>query len=72
MTDEIDRAQEREQHTREAALRRRKLVVAASGGTCLYCGDKLPRTRRWCNADCRDNWEAEQARAAREGDGADL
>lgn len=30
-------------------------------GTCLYCDEPLAG-RRWCDAACRDAWQAEQPR----------
>lgn len=29
-------------------------------GYCLYCHETLEDGRRWCNAECRDDWEREQ------------
>lgn len=26
-------------------------------GQCLFCGDPVAEQRRWCDADCRDEWE---------------
>lgn len=73
MADEIDRAQAREQQLREAALKHhRKLEAPSQGGECLWCGDKLPITRRWCNADCRDAWQQHVLRKRRDGNGIDL
>jgi RNA polymerase-binding transcription factor DksA len=23
-------------------------------GACLYCGEPVPDSRRWCSAECRD------------------
>lgn len=68
MADEIDIAQEREEELRAEALKKRKPVVRMPGGECLYCADKLPVTRRWCNSDCRDAWELEQRREFLAGD----
>lgn len=28
-------------------------------GACLFCGAKTTVGRRWCDAECRDGWEAE-------------
>jgi RNA polymerase-binding transcription factor DksA len=32
-------------------------VAPEATGFCLSCGEPLPDGRRWCNADCRDDWE---------------
>jgi hypothetical protein len=41
--------------------------VAVSVGYCLNCGPevKLPEGQRWCDGDCRDDWEKERARQKR-------
>lgn len=28
-------------------------------GCCWYCGKPTDSKRRWCDADCRDDWETE-------------
>lgn len=33
---------------------------AEETGFCLYCGEPLSKGRRWCDAECRDEWESEQ------------
>lgn len=71
MSDEIDLAQQKEQERRSDALKKRKAPGPSGGGECLYCGDRLPITRRWCNAEHRDLWEEEQRRAMLAGDGLD-
>lgn len=35
----------------------RKPEVSAPGGLCLNCGEVLEPALRWCDADCRDDWE---------------
>lgn len=45
------------------AAARRGPKGEAGIGLCLNCGESLPDLRRWCDADCRDDWErAEKAR----------
>lgn len=39
--------------------------VAKANGACLYCNEPLSLPRRWCDADCRDNWEKEQKNGTR-------
>lgn len=31
-----------------------KSIPANDTGECLYCGEPVPDTRRWCCAECRD------------------
>lgn len=67
MADEADAANDVMQRTLEATLRtvRTGLEVEESG-VCLLacCTMPLPKGRRWCDADCRDQWEREKRRAA--------
>ncbi|WP_274585342.1 hypothetical protein V9W64_10550 [Neisseria leonii] len=65
MTDELDLASEREELMRQSALyRQSKAAVreAEPTGSCLYCEEPLSDGLRWCNADCRDDWERERKR----------
>jgi len=47
-----------------AAARRAKRDARATG-RCLWCGEKTGQGRRWCSAECRDDWEHHHARQAR-------
>lgn len=64
MPDEADRAQlDEERHFTQALAAARK---AGSGpaptGRCLYCfGEQDDGAQRWCDADCRNAWQKEQA-----------
>ncbi|PZQ21150.1 MAG: hypothetical protein DI569_12860 [Sphingopyxis macrogoltabida] len=62
MADIIDRAAELEEMNRADALARRKPDGPPATGHCLNCGEPMPEGRRWCDADCRDDWQAERAR----------
>lgn len=33
---------------------------AQATGHCLFCREFLEDGRRWCDSDCRDDWEAER------------
>jgi hypothetical protein len=58
MPDEIDLIQERME--RDEEMRRKytpKPATIKSTGKCLYCGEPLPNDIRWCNADCREDYE---------------
>lgn len=59
MPDELDRAQD---HIEREEEMRRKYHEAhthsvASTGKCLFCGKNLAEGVRWCDEDCRDDWE---------------
>lgn len=62
--DTIDRAQldiEQLEEARNKRLRDAKTEKEAEEtGYCLFCGEPVPPGRRWCDADCRDEWEREQ------------
>lgn len=39
---------------------RKPQETTTATGFCLFCGDLLTdNERRWCDADCRDDWEKE-------------
>jgi hypothetical protein len=61
MSDVVDDANELAEQQRAAALRRQRssarFIVGATGA-CLSCGATVGAGRRWCDADCRDEWEA--------------
>lgn len=67
MTDTVDEANATQAHfddlqiakAREAA----KKTEAAATGYCLTCETKTNKPgQRWCNADCRDDWEKLKSR----------
>lgn len=62
MADFADLGSAREALDTELARKVRKPVGPAATGLCLSCDAPLPDGRRWCDADCRDDWQAEQAR----------
>lgn len=58
MPDEFDQIQERME--KEEELRRKytpKPINIKSIGKCLYCGAPLTGDMRWCDEDCRDDYE---------------
>lgn len=65
MADQFDLASTYEELERQSSLNRLENTKApspVSTGYCLYCGEELSDGRRWCNADCLDEWEKEQKR----------
>lgn len=63
MADEADKGNEAAELFLKSALyqRKRKTVpIHIKGiGICLYCLEEVEGDRRWCNAECRDEWEKE-------------
>lgn len=60
MSDEVDRAEHNQSVILDAAVKRRRDVSAVPVmgiGRCHACGDRVDEGRRWCDADCRDDWE---------------
>ena len=59
MADEIDRASDQEQVLRDSAIYSARQVrnIILSTGKCLQCDADVAGDRRWCNSDCRDDWE---------------
>jgi hypothetical protein len=64
MSDEFDMASDLEQAQRDIAINeaRKKTVSAVATGLCLSCMVPVSDGRRWCSADCRDDWSKENER----------
>lgn len=62
MTDAIDKACEREQLDRDLAIQsaRKGVSEAPVTGHCLWCNAELAQGKRWCDAECREDWELNQ------------
>lgn len=60
MGDFFDKVAEVETAFRDAALAeaRSKGQEHAPTGECLWCAEPLDDDRRWCDADCRDDWQS--------------
>lgn len=58
--DIYDRATEREEQDRDRAMQYRRPTGPVATGQCLACEHPLPAGQRWCDAECRDDWEAAQ------------
>lgn len=72
ITDLSDVATATEEKFRESALSARKPEGPKPCGFCLNCDAPLPPDIRWCDADCRDEWEAwnsQEEKALNAGDG---
>jgi hypothetical protein len=59
--DEVDIAAERMEIEMERLLKRRAASGPKPTGACLWCGEPVETGRRWCDADCRDDWERDHA-----------
>jgi hypothetical protein len=78
MPDEADLGNELMQLQTELAIRENAARTAATppgSKNCLFCGEDLPAGRvgvqsRWCDEDCRDDWERERRAASRTTGGA--
>ena len=69
MTDIYDQATFREEQERErsiAAARRVGKLLEANGA-CHWCGEALRAGKRFCDADCRDDYERQEKMKARNG-----
>lgn len=59
--DDADRAWIDQQLRIDVALRTRLRYEPQATGECLNCGERL-QDGRWCDADCRHDWELRNAR----------
>lgn len=57
MSDDIDRAQNEVERSLGEALRARKVVGPVATGRCLYCDEIVDDEQRWCDSQCRDEWQ---------------
>lgn len=60
MPDFADLGAAREEMDRALALQARAPAGPAATGACLHCAEPLCNGLRWCDAECRDGWQAEQ------------
>lgn len=71
MADDIDRAQEREQLDRAAAIAAASsassLPLLPACGECYNCESSVPPGLRFCDADCRKDWELRKNSEVRRG-----
>lgn len=62
MVDKVDEANQTDDYLVNVMIgnAKRHETVAKETGYCLSCGKPTNNIkRRWCNADCRDDWERE-------------
>lgn len=62
--DPIDRDAEFEEKLLETQIQRAAKFTpsAQATGRCLFCNKRVRKGLRWCDADCRDDWELRQGR----------
>lgn len=66
MSDEADVAAVQEEAYRAAALNRRHANLP-SVGQCYACGEPVEGSLRFCDGECRDDWEKVEAARRRGG-----
>jgi hypothetical protein len=52
-----DLGSEQEEFNRDLALRARKPEGPTETGYCHFCDATVPKGHRWCDTQCRDDWE---------------
>ena len=69
MSDEIDMASDKEQAMRDAAIKNASMFKSKLKpcGKCLNCGEEVGSELRFCDADCRDDFEFRNEEPARTG-----
>ncbi|MAY72055.1 MAG: hypothetical protein CME82_11450 [Halomonas sp.] len=63
MSKEIDEVVEREDAItamKIEAIRNAKDKGPRSTGFCLFCRERVAAGERWCDSDCRDDWDHER------------
>lgn len=70
MTDERLIEASEEQVARELEARIKAACVAGpevkATGRCLFCHETVAAGTRWCDSDCRDDWQAERMKQSRQ------
>jgi hypothetical protein len=66
MADDADRADAQIEQQLEAARSVRQPSLSYTG-RCHYCGAITGGGRRFCDADCRDDWQRDRIARARNG-----
>jgi len=67
MGDIIDKANERAEQLNELARSQRKPTGPVPNGICHFCGEPIEHGGRFCDIDCRDDWQHEQDMKHRNG-----
>jgi hypothetical protein len=57
MPDIADLAQAQNERLDQMTLAVRKPAAPQATGFCLNCGEPLSDGRRWCDTDCRNDWQ---------------
>ena len=57
MADEVDRAAQEEEMLLAEAIKARRPTGPVPTGRCLWCDEIVGDTMRWCDTECRDQWE---------------
>lgn len=60
MADLGDKAQDAADLFFDIALKHRKAEPPPFTGACLFCEEPVAYPLRWCDADCRDDWEKQE------------
>lgn len=62
--DIVDEANELAHQAVESAIQsaRQAKPEAKATGKCLNCGYQVPPGHRWCDADCREDWQKTQTK----------
>ena len=65
MADDTDLTNARLEREMAAMIERVRVKPREAGpytGYCYWCGCRVKSPRRWCDAECRDDWERDHAR----------
>lgn len=57
MADEADIASDREELDRSLAIMAARKPMMLATGECHNCGASVPSGAKFCDVDCRDDWE---------------
>lgn len=55
--DAFERASKLEAQSRAIAIAARREAGPPATGHCAFCGEPVADGLRWCDTDCRDDWQ---------------
>ena len=62
MADIVDLGNDRAEEILNEQLAKRRPEGPKPFGFCHYCSEPIGQGERWCNVDCRDDWELMEKR----------
>ena len=66
--DPADQADQQVENLNDIARAVRKPGGPLATGFCAWCDAPVPNEQRWCDVDCRNDWDRNEKKAATNGE----